>query len=356
MYRSGLYTGIKYEFKQITNDLGLPLVVNIAALDQFVNARTASNQDDSIVSIFMIPHAFGSGGGDDYPENPKYSQYTINRPTSLDGYTPRNQKLLTYPYNFLTVDGLNDSKNYRYELSKWNANTGQIRLEAGSVISPNPEIIVCPISYNTDIPESGGLPTAPRNPTEALYVTGFPQCPITIDAYRAWLAQQSGAQTISMIGSLVGIGAAAATGNIPGVLLGGVGLASSLNSSVVESSKGNRVRGGTGGSADVATHVKGIYAKKMCVTSAFAQMIDAYFDRYGYAVNSIAAPNPQTRRTWTYFKTSGASITGTAPAEAIRKIKQIFDNGVTFWNMSDGTGSNGVTPGDYSQNNLAYVR
>ena len=67
------------------------------------------------------------------------------------------------------------------------------------------------------------------------------------------------------------------------------------------------------------------------ITAQFARIIDEYFDMYGYALHRVAIPNVQARKRWTYVKTIGCAVVGTMPADDMRKIQQIFDNGVRFW-------------------------
>ena len=41
---------------------------------------------------------------------------TINKPTSINNYVPKNKKLLTYPYNFMIMSNNNGTSNVlRYE-------------------------------------------------------------------------------------------------------------------------------------------------------------------------------------------------------------------------------------------------
>ena len=48
--------------------------------------------------------------------SPKYHTININKPYSIDGYVPRNNKLLTYPYCYMLVSNNNGTSNvYQYE-------------------------------------------------------------------------------------------------------------------------------------------------------------------------------------------------------------------------------------------------
>ena len=64
----------------------------------------------------------------------------------------------------------------------------------------------------------------------------------------------------------------------------------------------------------------------------------------GYKVNSLKIPNITGRTNWNYVKTIDCNITGEIPQEDLQELKDMFDNGVTFWH-------NSATFLDYSQSN-----
>lgn len=76
----------------------------------------------------------------------------------------------------------------------------------------------------------------------------------------------------------------------------------------------------------------------------FAEKIDKYFDMYGYLINERKDININTRSNWNYIKTQGANILGNIPQYDLQTIKELFDNGITFWH-------NPSTFLDYSQIN-----
>ena len=48
---------------------------------------------------------------------PMYSSKEITKPSSLDGFVPKNKKLLTFPYCFINLSNNNGMINtYQYEL------------------------------------------------------------------------------------------------------------------------------------------------------------------------------------------------------------------------------------------------
>ena len=76
----------------------------------------------------------------------------------------------------------------------------------------------------------------------------------------------------------------------------------------------------------------------------FAQVIDEFFTRFGYAIHTTRKPNIHARQEFTYIKTVGCMITHSIPQDAITAICNIYDNGITFWVNPDHVG-------DYSVDN-----
>lgn len=61
------------------------------------------------------------------------------------------------------------------------------------------------------------------------------------------------------------------------------------------------------------------------------ERIDKYFDMYGYTINELKNINIITRSNWNYIKTQGANLLGDIPQFDLQAIKEMFDNGITFW-------------------------
>lgn len=312
-YIGGLYSGIRYVAAALNSQ------AEINNLDSIINNLVSLGRENEIVSIFMMPKAFYTTGG-----QPRYNSVSMSKPSTVDGYTPRNKKLLTYPYVFAGVDTGNDVKHYRYEYSN---HATLLNFTLMSSMSPNPEIVVAPRQYNG----SAGMKLDAINPTETVTCSGFPQCACIIDSYRAWIAQKAVSEGVSIAGLALTSAASFATGNIAGAALSGLGAMQQVLSSINETMKGSKARGNQGTSTEVATRIKGIYFKQMNITAQYARTIDDFFDRYGYTTNRIKIPNRNSRPYWTYTKTRDCAIKGSIPTTDLAKIKEIYNNGITFW-------------------------
>lgn len=327
----GLYNGLQYTHRSLSSAQG------IQDLDDFLDLIVSANKQDSVVSVFEMPSIFvpSEQTTDDTTKAISYRK-TIPLNIQLDGgYTPRNKKLYTYPYNFIVVSTGNSSREYRFEYSnKEDAyHNKAITFEYSCGMSPNPEILVYPLDYasvtTNDTP----------NMDEVVLCTGFPQCAFVIDSFRAWLAQNAS----NFVGTLAGAGVGAITGGI-GAVVGAVGISGTISSLISNATKGSTTKGTQGTSTEVAIGAKGIYFKYYSVQEEFARVIDDYFDRYGYACCEIKVPNRKVREHWTYTKTKNCCVTGNAPVSAIAKIKEIYNNGITFW-------VSGNDVGNYNQTN-----
>ena len=63
----------------------------------------------------------------------------------------------------------------------------------------------------------------------------------------------------------------------------------------------------------------------------YAEIIDKFFDMYGYKTNRVGVPNIAARPRYTYVKTIGCSVDGRIPADMRLAIEKIFDKGIRFW-------------------------
>jgi hypothetical protein len=92
-----------------------------------------------------------------------------------------------------------------------------------------------------------------------------------------------------------------------------------------------------------AMSCSGFIILEVSIHEGLARHIDAYFDKYGYAISTMVASSQlnkrQWRNHWTYLKTCGAYITGKLNANDLDVIKGVYDNGVTTWNNLEEIGN-----------------
>lgn len=101
---------------------------------------------------------------------------------------------------------------------------------------------------------------------------------------------------------------------------------------------------GSDANFDLANSRKRIDVIEYEPTTQYKTRIKDYFIRYGYAVNSYATINLNTRKYFNYIKTSICNISSSKiPIKHLEELKQIFNSGVTVWHVE-----NGVEIGDYN--------
>lgn len=297
---------------------------DIDKLQGDLHTFVAQKEIQNVQSIIMIPGEFTSFGSGVFLSD----VISKKRPNDFKGYKPKNNKLLTYPFNYLDVDSLSSIAHYRYEYFS----DGVKFQKLACVVSPNAQIALVPTGYN-------GSGTGLYNYNERLTLQNFPQMPYTVDGYANWLAQNSTTQYISAISSAVTTGFGIVTGNPVAIVGGAIGLTNTLNSSITAQATPDQVRGLNSGNIDLASRSMGFYFKKMQVTNEYAKQIDDYFTCYGYATNRIKKPNISSRPHWNFIKTQNANVVGACPVENLAEICKAFDTGITFWKKANEIGN-----------------
>lgn len=321
---------------------------DVSSINEKVNEYV--QQTEAIIGMYMIPKLLL---GNSIPSTHKLSYGASGTATTvsktacstsmkLDGYTPRNNKLYTYPYNFYHVDNANGSSlALRYEF--FDNLTPVLRI-TGTVTEPC-EVVLRPCSYKgvSSYSELGGYTTLN---TESLTLKGYPLCSWNYDAYQAWVAQNSIPLALNTIANVGEMAVGATYGNASGAAVGAglIGQTANVVSQMYKASIASDISKGSfnNGGANVADHKQQFYGGQCSINAKQARIIDDFFDMYGYAVRVVKKPARGTRPHWNYVKTVGCCLTGSVPADDMRKLCSIYDNGVTFWKNGDEVGNYGL--------------
>ena len=70
---------------------------------------------------------------------------------------------------------------------------------------------------------------------------------------------------------------------------------------------------------------------KMSIKSEYARIIDEFFTMFGYKTHRVKIPNKNHRKRFWYTKTVDCEIDGKIPQKDLEKIKNCYNNGITFW-------------------------
>ena len=286
---------------------------------------------------------------------------TFNTPLTVDGYTPKNMKLLTYPYSYFTVsNNAGTCQSYRYEDF-----TGYLTFNVEGTFGVSGNVKAIPVDYKNMNVNENALDYSISAPK-------YPVCSWKSDSYTNWLTQNSVNMSMQWRSELVRTGLGLATSIGQGIAKGkelgttgmaigaGVGAVSSLIESgskliglakeqYLAKTQANFIPDQVHGNLNAGDFVWAKYRspftfRPMSVKARIARCIDDYFSQFGYQTNRIKLPNITGRRNWNYVKTTGCYIEGDIPQSDLAEIKNMFDNGVTFWH-------NPATFADYSQNN-----
>lgn len=333
---------------------------------------------DAVASVFMISSQFirSPVTGGPLPNTVSnvgtFQTMEITRPTSFGGYTPRNNKLYCYPYSYARIRDNNGSvSELMWEM--WSTG-GAYSVSLHGALDPTATCYAYPGNYAGE-----------NQATD--YGISIPvtvQCSWPYSNFQNWSAQNALANDIKLGVSVAGLvlpavkgasaaakvlgatstaakagnaaaatrlaaretrkaaGAAAVQGASEGV--GGMGLMAGLfglgdyASTISRQSKiPDAVRGSASGNTMYQTQLMSVFVEGINLDSEYAEIVDGFFDMYGYQVDRVKVPNLTGRQSWNYVKTSNASFRGTGgvPAQDMAAINAMLDSGVTIWHTSD---------------------
>lgn len=384
------YSGItlvSFPLNHVIPDSGNSIQSNINAINDFIDRATTAGKIEQIVGVYMIPYT--NNGVSTYGGTPSSSggQTIISVPknqSQIDGYIPKNNKLFTYPYNFLMCNTqLGTSGVLKYEFFS----DANCRILKSGSTAINSENLYVPINYKGK----------EYNWDEKFVMPVSCQCAFNVDAYKAYVAQSLvaylGNQVYeivesSPVGSLLDPNSSwineiprlsfeenATSGN-GGHAGGGAGRSGRpetefSRSDLVKAKSMLAMASAMGGFNSVYKELQGMYSKyiqaphsvgstdfntlinmnvfgfrinQMHITNEFARSIDGFFNMFGYATHQLKIPNRHSRPHWNYVQLKNTHIEGAIPFEHESAICSIYDNGITFW-------KNPAEVGDYSLDN-----
>ena len=265
------------------------------------------------------------------------SPVTISINSTINGYTPKNNKLFTREFNNIILSN-NCGSDVVMAYEDFTSNTPKFTC-LGS-ITPGCSIKCVPLNYRL-LADSSSYKSYDYGITGAK----FPVCSWAGDTFTNWLTQNGVNIGLQTAGSLIATGVGIATANPIAISSGVLGVLNTAgqvyqHSIVPEQTYGNINSGDVTWSSGKSMFT--VY--KTCIRQEYAKVIDGFFSAYGYKVNEFKIPNITGRRNWNYVKCIDVNIEGYIPQEDLNEIKGMFNNGVTIWH-------NASTFLDYSQNN-----
>lgn len=339
----GIYGGVPSGVKYYIFDYG-----DNEGVEEFINSYDHDAYGDAIQSIFMYPSSLLYDVPEDentLPDQDYPTSYTkwIDKPTSIDGYVPRNKKLLTYPFTYLLVsNGQGSSSVLHWELfspseQSESIHPNQVSFVTGGTITPGGSIRTFPRSYNITANASS---TSDEFDSEISlfgeeYGINLGKLPIgswNNDVYINWLTQNSINIASDIIGGTITTGASLVAKDSAGLISGLQGIFNSIGEIYAHSKVSPSVSGNmNSGDIMFAMMRTTFYYYTMSIKQEYAKIIDDFFDMYGYKTNRVKIPNRGHRSRYWFTKTIDCNIDGAIPQEDLIELKNIYNDGVTFW-------------------------
>lgn len=311
---------------------------NVAA---FLSNYVTGGKTDSVVAVYMIPSVFLDSWNSAVTALPGSSlckTISINapaRPTTIQGYTPKNNKLLTFPYVHLTVDNNGGgAATFKYEDFQ---SAPAFSIYGG--VMPNPVYKCFPANLNNSNGAGNGL-------EYGLTITGYPVCAWSSDSFKNWLAQNALPIAGTVAGSVGAIVGGVATAN-PLMIAGGIGGVLSQAQALYQRSLIPDQMNGSlnAGNANNGKEWNDFYFHVKTIKAEYARIIDEFFSMFGYKINRVKTPATTGRAQWNYVKTIDCLITGAIPAEDKAELENIFNKGVTVWHTPANIGNYSLANG-----------
>lgn len=356
--KTGLVISGPKTYGAVMNGCSYAFTENSDLLLAFVNSIVNSGYTNSIQSIFTIPEALKpykivSVGSLPIPVPVDGYSGTINLPTlstTFGRYTPKNNKLYTYPYSdYLIYSPTGSSFVLQPQFM-----TGDKTLRLRANTTSRPTLQITPNNYKG----------AANNMTIGYTLDYGIQGSFNYDSYQAMIASYGTDSSfteffkytlpeitsgVSAITGAIGTGVSIASGDIGGAISGIGGIASSINnvgSALLAESKDKhdttKLSGSSGNNMLWQTKTLEVYCQVQNCKEEIARMIDDYFTMFGYKVNKMKVPNISGRKAWNYVKCQTLNVTGDIPSDVVPFLESVFMSGVTFWKTKIG---------DYSADN-----
>lgn len=298
-----------------------------AAIIEDLQLYTSNDRINNVCDVVQYPRECGDTVNGNEIHRAVDVKY-INMPNSLNGYTPKNNKLFNYPYvRCLIVSSDGDSLELKPELTT-DVN-GRIQYRKDVMVVPIQQIVVTVGQYS-------GY-TASNNKLDRLFITGFPQVTWSSDNYRAWLARNKPSrdfQNLVVAGKLAyGV---ASNDYAPALLETGKMLANRyVENQTAKVTNDQTIHKGSNLGIDVATDTFGVISYVQTIKQKEAELIDNFFNAYGYAINKVAYFSPSRAR-FDYVETKGELFRREAeglgiPNVAVETMNAAANRGLRIW-------------------------
>ena len=339
----------------------------------------AVSQTTDLNKIFRVVGAYQSN--DRAGQTIQLSQTLKVHPTTLDSYTPKNAKTLQYPYAVLHITNNDGSAiDLKYEKFRKPSDNSivDVQLRLTGCTTGEGKVRLTPEQYL-------GVAETALDYDTAIDSSAFPTVSMVGDPYLIYLAQNknriqngydqmlysaaasiggaaaSDIQSVAMMyaGSQAGGGESSGiSGKMAGQNTLGAGVSSaittfgkvqSLNAQFSDMAIAPATASGLSGIGLAFQNGKKLFTVTCKTVDRYhAKMIDDFYTMFGYPVRSIQSPNLCARTKFTYIKTVGVIVKGSAPELVKQDLENKLNNGLRFWSSTGDIG-------DFSVNNAVIT-
>lgn len=305
-----------------------------------VRAYDEEGQADAIKYVFMMPVdliAYGTNSyGGTLDDGTTYSYKLIanntsynvssgayNKKSTLNGYTPKNKKLLQFPYCYISVDSHSGNVyNFNYE----DFTSAKYAFACDAILTVGGSTKITPINYKSNS----------TNYTYGFTGIKFPTCGWTSDSYTNWQTQNSVNLGFGTVNPTVGGFLKAGLSFLSGNVIGGInGVFNTFQSDYQASLLPDQARGNeNAGDVNFDLGLINPTVNEMSIKRNIAESIDGYLTMFGYKVNRLGTPHLHVRQYYDYIKTIDVNIEGNIPEPDLNEIRRMFNNGIRFWHST----------------------
>ena len=285
--------------------------------------------------------------------NPGQTINLLNGPShvqnfTLDGYTPKNNKLFQYPYCLLHVTNNNggalDLKFEKFRDGNGDITQPQARIfgtstsEAKLRLIPEQYLGEALNDYDCELGlDSGAFPTVAM--TGDSYLIYLAQNKNRIETGYNVMRNQMTAQVVGWESASMNRAQSEGASSLGTSIVGGSQTASGIFDRIAQNMAQtedmaiapNTAKGLSGVGLNYQNGKKNFTQVIKTIDSEHARMIDDYYTLYGYPVKKVDVPNLHARTGYTYIRTVGCILKGNCPENAKAEIESLFDRGLRFW-------------------------
>lgn len=308
------------------------------------------------------------------------TDWSINRPTIFGTYTPKNNKLFTFPYTYVELgDYSGRTQEYRFEFFN---NPAQVTLKETFVSTGDCTAYIYPLRYQN---------LTSTNTSLAFTYDFTNKISWVYSAFQNWLAQNMLGNAIALTLGVAGVAGGIAVGVTGAAAMAEkLSLAKHAKSAAKKSLRGstnpshfggnralalaadvtqsteeagaltlagtlanidrmrhipNQSRGNISGNSKFQCDLAGYYRSVVRLREDSARIVDDFLSMYGYAVDRIKVPEIFSRVGWNYVKCTNSDNHGNAPMQFVSMFNDILNDGITFWhnwNVGDYSISNTI--------------